>query len=202
MTCFALVDLKRCERCGELCTTCCSQCEPKGDRKHRLTCSRHVSIRPSAESGLGVFARHAFEMGCALICERPLAVVTGDFVAHSRQARDACEREVASLTTARRAVIMDLTDVHGSARSSWGVFATNAIPIANGVALFALTCRINHSCRPNARYTWRADLGCELVSTMPPGKLAAMSRTGLGQEGPRGGRFSGRAEKYVKVRAA
>jgi hypothetical protein len=82
----------------------------------------------------------------------------------------------AGLSQARRSVVMDLTDVHGDernlgsgvTRSCWGIFATNAIPITNGAALFAQTCRVNHSCSPNARYTWRADLGRELVVALKP----------------------------------
>jgi len=35
-------------------------------------------------------------------------------------------------------------------------------------SLFLLTCRANHSCRPNAEYSWSEELGAELLYPCPP----------------------------------
>ena len=63
---------------------------------------------------------------------------------------------------------MSLSDAHNEAPTPYGIFQTNGIPITAADGIFAKTCRLNHSCSPNARYTWRSDLKRELVFAIRP----------------------------------
>ena len=66
---------------------------------------------------------------------------------------------------------------HGLNPDLNGIVKTNSIALGTDAvtgfssphgALFPLVCRLNHACRPNARYVWREDLGKELVFAMRP----------------------------------
>lgn len=45
-------------------------------------------------------------------------------------------------------------------------------------SLFLLTCRANHSCRPNAEYSWSEELGAELLYPCPPALSAEEEAAG------------------------
>ena len=55
-----------------------------------------------------------------------------------------------------------------------GIFRTNCLPLGPLGAdseiwgLFAVACRVNHACKPNARFLWRSDLQRELLIAMRP----------------------------------
>jgi hypothetical protein len=168
-------------------------CQTDDWKVHRYTCSANVDARLSEGRGKCLFALKAFAVGDELIREKPLIVCSsGQCAFNMNSARgfvaDAeVTRLVEALPDAERTVIMALHDAHTDPddhpatagrsiffKSLSGIAQTNCIPLGSGAAekagLFALTCRINHSCpgAANAHYVWREDLGSALVFAMRP----------------------------------
>lgn len=145
-------------------TYCSEACHQEAWEMHKFSCSATVQVKRSQTGdGLGVFARKCFSVGDELIRERPL-VVLADQEFEARGESYLNER-VAKLPPVRRSVVLQLADVYADPPSAVGVIQTNTLPVddQNFGGLFALGCRINHSCRPNACFKWRDDLGCALV---------------------------------------
>ncbi len=75
-------------------------------------------------------------------------------------------------TALQRAQMGKLHDAWHATPTLDGIARTNSIPLGDrgeqGHGLFALICRCNHSCAPNARYVWRKDLGQELLIALQP----------------------------------
>lgn len=127
------------------------------------------------KGGYGLFARQEFAVGDFLIQEKPLFVQSsaGWSTATTQEAAmvmadNQANVQIPLLPAAKRAAVMGLSDVHSAAPSPWGIARTNCIPTGDDSALFALSARINHSCVPNARWLWRADLGCLVIIAMRP----------------------------------
>ena len=200
--------LSSCGRC-KLARYCNKDCQRAAWRKHKHTCSIKLRIGKSVSGdGFGCFAREAFTIGEELHREKPLlqwkavrATRRDATALVQRRMHDAFE----SLPAASQAVAMGLSDTSltraaGDASSLWGVCQTNGIPIGcedddesrtPRSALFAVTCRINHSCTPNARYLWRRDLGLELIFALRP--LAAGEEVTVGYKTAYAGRAARQA---------
>jgi len=131
-------------------TYCSEACHQEAWEMHKFSCSATVQVKRSQTGdGLGVFARKCFSVGDELIRERPL-VVLADQEFEARGESYLNER-VAKLPPVRRSVVLQLADVYADPPSAVGVIQTNTLPVddQNFGGLFALGCRINHSCRPN-----------------------------------------------------
>ena len=110
---------------------------------------------------------------------------------------DAQVRElIPQLPKARHAAVMGLSDAtFPEAVTPLGIWRTNGMPCGDDSGLFALACRINHSCRPNVRWCWRADLGTQHIFAMRPIEegeelLAAYSKT-----------YARRADRVARLQA-
>jgi hypothetical protein len=182
-----------CIECGLPSTNHCKQCkEPYCTREcqigawpmHKFTCSGKVKIAESAGQGMGVFSRRAFEVGDELSREAPL-VVLGNKTQSFSQAHayaigeDEATFMIMQLPEAKRKIALDFTDVHAEVPNRptcGGIARTNSIPMGSSCegspsetgGLFPIACRLNHSCRPNARYIWDPAHGRELVIAMRP----------------------------------
>lgn len=75
-------------------------------------------------------------------------------------------------TPLQKSQISKMLDAWHTTPTIDGIARTNSIPLGDGGehghGLFALICRCNHSCAPNARYIWRQDLGRELLIAIRP----------------------------------
>jgi len=142
---------------------CSRGCQTGDWADHKWTCSVAVEIRPSGVGeGLGVFALRAFEVGEEIVREKPAVRVVGKDLAGAWEGAGGAERRV----------VLGFTDAwcaRGGAPTVAGIVATNSIPMGDGGAgVFAIACRINHACYPNARWLWREDVGRELVLALRP----------------------------------
>jgi hypothetical protein len=130
-----------------------------------------VRIKASLNAGgLGMFAQQCYAVGDVIIREAPL-VVLQDHLVESVGA-EYLEQIFSTLTISSDLAARNLSDsfaLLSGKPSLMGIVASNCIPVANkSTALFASICRINHGCRPNARFIWREDLGQELVVALRP----------------------------------
>jgi hypothetical protein len=134
-----------------------------------------VIIKASLNAGgLGMFAQQCYTVGDVIIREAPL-VVLQDHLVESVGA-EYLEQIFSTLAISSALAARNLSDsfaLLSGKPSLMGMVASNCIPVGNkSTALFASICRINHSCRPNARFIWREDLGQELVVALRPIFLA------------------------------
>ena len=173
---------KQCGRCNDV-SFCSKKCLESKWTYHKLTCSPKVIIKKSTErSGLGVFAKQSFAVGEEIFREKPLIRIPQHLfslnIEHNIQL---CNKLINEHPPEIRDCIMNFTDVRTdlstqeNVPTTYGIFLTNSVPLGNTSngespdgGIFARTCRINHSCKPNARYIWRPDLKRELVIAMRP----------------------------------
>jgi len=134
-----------------------------------------VNIQSSlVGGGLGVFARLHFAVGDEIIRESPLVVLQDHLIESAGSSY--LEMVISNLPSTRSFAVRNLSDAHGKDHEStimgatlMGIVATNCIPITEeSTALFATICRINHSCKPNARFLWRDDLNKMVVLALRP----------------------------------
>lgn len=161
-----------------LCGTCksisfCSKkCQQDAWAKHKYMCSKTIQVKPSQHGGMGVFAKQSFKIGDELIRDKPLII--HDALYDDSNAVNALFK---NCDIAKQQIWTELSDCHSPDNPTpETIYKTNAIPLGatnSGIhitrsGLFARTCRLNHSCTPNARYIWNATLQCELVFAQRP----------------------------------
>lgn len=177
----ARVCARVCARCGAVCESpklcgrcrdasyCSKACQTDHWPAHRLVCARGVRVGECGECGAGVFATASFAPGAEIHREKPLLRTQFDRSdPTSARAKDALGR----VSREARDAAMALSDVWTRPKTLRGVMMTNCLPVGppnrQEEALFALVCRVNHSCRPNACYVWREDLQRELLIAIRP----------------------------------
>ncbi|KAF2261323.1 SET domain-containing protein [Lojkania enalia] len=132
-------------------------------------------VLPSLGKGLGVFAVRALEVGDIVMQEAPALLVhpppfrqgMGYNVTEvGIRARAAFEE----LSEDAQAEIMSLTAYYRPAEARLpgfdllkAIFSSNAYNTGADLGLFPKIARINHSCRPNAGYSWNAAIGKRVV---------------------------------------
>ena len=109
--------------------------------------------------GFGVFALHAVPAGERLLAERPLL----EWSKERGEQQSELAAAVASLAPASRDAFWSLCQnaEHGKRKVVYGIWLSNALPTEDEpatAAVFRVGSRINHSCRPNAHFTWNARL--------------------------------------------
>ena len=162
----------RCGTCGA--PYCSRECQVAGRTTHKFTCSAKVKVGDSS-NGKGVFARMAFEVGDELHSEKPLVVFSNRLYTTGSQVLQAAAQAIHDLPENKKELVMNFTDAHSPLQpTALGIARTNAVPLGFSSAsdpsaysgIFAVTCRMNHACKPNARYIWNAQAGCEKVFAM------------------------------------
>ena len=157
--------------------------------------------RPTVSSGVGVFALFDLEPGKCLIEEIPLAAWDID-ASNAQTDVSELDRIVASLTPKMRQTFQGLWDVHDTSghKSAFGIWMSNAYQrefgdafapaedvISHG-AVFAIICRINHSCRPNSHVAWNHGTLRQTVHALRPiqaGEEITVCYLGAGALSPR-----------------
>ena len=171
---------KHCGKCG-LVHYCSRECQQAAWSTHKWVCSPCVRIAHPSEQdvddgrGARLVALKPFKEGDELARERPFArIAHGDSI-HASDAEAKAHGEALWDTHVKtmksgveRDLLYSLSDAWNDPPTAGGIARTNCIPMGDhndteGSALFAILCRANHSCRPNARYIWRHDLQRELL---------------------------------------
>jgi len=160
-----------CGKCG-LASYCSSDHQRVSWPTHKFLCSAAIEIKCLENRGMGVVARQAFAVGDEIFREKPLVSLPTVLATSQEEAEAKAANQITTLIEAlpdaARSLVLGLTDVHHAEATPYGIFRTNGIPMSGADGLFAKTCRLNHSCSPNSRYTWRADLKRELVFALRP----------------------------------
>ena len=138
-----------------------------------------LQVRAVPGKGLGVVALRAFVRGERLFSEAPLLAwerpANADDAAEPPSA--ALEALVEAASGTRRALFFGLHDklaARGGGKTARGVWGSNAYRTedllagtgrggARVSAVFALACRLNHACAPNAHAAWSGALGQKTV---------------------------------------
>jgi hypothetical protein len=167
-----------CSRCKAF-NLCSSACLKTFWEEHKWTCSTKAEIKTTEHRRKGLFAKTSFAVGDEIIREKPLFVVPSS--CELPYANHMANTAFDNLKPQEREIAFDFSDCKADdgGKSVWGILKTNAIPCGERAGslskvefeyagLFALASRMNHSCKPNARYVWRPDLKRELVMAMRP----------------------------------
>jgi hypothetical protein len=112
---------------------------------------RKFAFREVEGRGLGAFATREFHRGDLILADQPL------FTNNDRKPVNVISA-VQKLSPNEKKEFFSLKNAHsGSQGPICGIFNTNAFSISDTAsAICMLASRFNHSCSPNARYSWHA----------------------------------------------
>ncbi|KAH7928873.1 SET domain-containing protein [Leucogyrophana mollusca] len=115
----------------------------------------------AGKRGQGAFANDGYQRGDLIVAERPLYRVSHSSTAavHSAISK-LSEAELKQYKSLRNSFSQDPTL---SRDPLLGIHQTNAIDTQDGIVLCLAISRFNHSCSPNARYSWHAGSGRQRV---------------------------------------
>ncbi|KZP23668.1 SET domain-containing protein [Athelia psychrophila] len=113
------------------------------------TSSNGFAVEDATSKGLGAFATRPFHRGDLILAERPLYILRLNILAAVENLSEDDRGQFHSLKNGQRC---------GSAIIS--IHETNAFAAGDGeIILCPIASRFNHSCSPNARYSWHAPSG-------------------------------------------
>ena len=133
-----------------------------------------LAVVPLKNRGLGVVAKRSFVKGERILAEAPIlrwVVKQSDIGSGGAVSTATLESLVDSLDDDARAAYFALSqsaERFGPEKSAAGVWMTNAFPAPHpdekqrgeqAAGVFAIICRINHECNPNAHQQWNHPLG-------------------------------------------
>ena len=164
--------LKKCARCQEenAALYCSRACQKEHwNRIHREVCTKVFEVCET-EKGVGLRAGRQFSAGDVLFSEKPVLVhprrVLITDVELEREIRSA---EFDNLSVVLQRSVRELFDKNaaraGTEKTLDGIWETNAVALreTGDSGLFLKFSRLNHSCRPNVRHTWRNDKKKEFI---------------------------------------
>lgn len=122
-------------------------------RAAMIGAARGYVLSDTAGQGLGAFANRKFRRGDLILLEEPL------YTTSHAASPQIIEAAVARLTDDERAQLMELSNVFTGVFGNpfVGIHKTNAFAATDDHAVMCTRAsRFNHSCHPNARYSWHA----------------------------------------------
>ena len=130
-----------------------------------LTRIRGFEVKKARAKGLGVFALQEFYRGDLVIAEAPLFAIPHQPVEcegrkGGRVNRETLEAAIDALAPEKRQEFESLDNTHPSLMGRCGIFATNSFGFHNedSAGIFLHCSRFNHSCCPNATYSWHPEV--------------------------------------------
>ncbi|KAK0492532.1 SET domain-containing protein [Armillaria luteobubalina] len=103
-------------------------------------------VKDAGDKGLGAFAARDIERGDLILAEKPLLPFPDN-----EPSRTELLRAIDKITPKDLLVFLSLKNAHSHEDMIYGICRTNAFP---GGGIVIQTSRFNHSCRPNARYSY------------------------------------------------
>jgi len=122
--------------------------------------------------GNGMIATRKLYPGEVILAETPLFVVPDKIFQNVDNLESYLERRINKLSSDDRTKFFELSDCRNVEKNAFddyfysGSFYTNAMDYAGDAALCPTIAMANHSCRPNAEFVSRPDLGKQLLVTM------------------------------------
>lgn len=116
--------------------------------------------------GYGMVATRKLYPGDLILAEKPVFIVPDAIFEDVEQCEEFLEKEMNKLSSDQRELVLSLTDRRWVEKDEYydpnpycGIFYTNAMTYEDDAVLCPLMARANHSCRPNAEFISRPDLG-------------------------------------------
>ena len=172
---------KKCSKCKSI-LYCSKKCQANHWKAvHKKVCCRGAYIT-DVEHGKGLVAKINFKLGDEIHREKPF--YTGDDRKKSFYTYEDCWKiTFKEMDSTQYKLASDLYDAWGTPKTPAGIGRTNGIPLgydsdSDRYGLFVFISKANHSCLPNARYIWRADLKRELliaITNINPGEEITVS---------------------------
>jgi SET domain-containing protein len=131
--------------------------------KSDLARLRGFEVKKAGAKGLGVFALQKFYRGDLVIAEAPLFSIRREPAGVHNAIQYRCgtiEAAIDALTPEQRKEYESLDNTEPSDMCGCGIFSTNSFEIDedDSVKIFLQSSRFNHSCIPNARYSWNPEV--------------------------------------------
>lgn len=115
-------------------------------------------ILPVPGKGVGMVAQRKLYPGDLILAEAPLLFVPDSL--DQEATNELLEETVCRMTRTQREVLLCLSDCRNpSEPGNLGRYYTNAMSYEDDAVLCPIMARANHSCRPNAEFVARKDLG-------------------------------------------
>ncbi|XP_023321787.1 uncharacterized protein LOC111696421 isoform X2 [Eurytemora carolleeae] len=148
--------------------------------KSEINAGNSASVVPAVEDeifeiinipgkGTGMIARRRIFPGKIILAEEPLLVVTDEIFASTEDTEEYIYNTLNKLGAAKTQLFLELSDCRTPEDPSYvGIFYTNDMNYEGDAGLFPRMSRANHSCKANAEFISRRDLGVQrLVANYP-----------------------------------
>lgn len=120
-----------------------------------------------AGKGTGLIATKNLYAGDLIMEEAPALLVPDEIYEDIEGTSDLIDKQIMKLSSSERELVLGLTDCRDPEDPSYlGLFYTNDMNYDGDAALFPIMARANHSCKPNAEFTTRRDLGRQRLIAM------------------------------------
>ena len=118
--------------------------------------------------GQGMIATTKIYPGDVIYAETPLIIVPDDIFNDVEACEEFLEKKINLLSSEDRELLLGLIDCRNADETFQycGKFYTNAMNYDGDAAICPIIARANHSCRPNAEFVSRPDLGRQLLVAM------------------------------------
>jgi len=123
-------------------------------------------VKKIHSKGMGMIATQKLYPGDLILAEKPMITVPEDIFEDVEKCEEFIDKEINNLSSRDRELILDLSDKRvKETEDSFdptpysGIFYTNAMAYGDGAVLCPVMARANHSCRANAEFVSREDLG-------------------------------------------
>lgn len=139
------------------------------------------TMEPIPDAGFGLVATSPIPRGTQIISEAPLFTLNGIFQ-NTTLAAAAIALKIKALSKEQQRTFLTLHNAYGrDLPPLLGTFKTNTHPLGVGATecgIFPTVSRLNHSCIPNANYSWSSTYGREnvyAVRDIAPGEEITVS---------------------------
>ena len=115
--------------------------------------------------GYGMIATRKLFPGDLILAEKPVFIVPVAIFNDAEQCEGFLDKEMNKLSSCERELVLSLSNRREVEEGSYdpnpycGIFTTNAMKYEEDAVLCPVMARSNHSCKPNAEFITRTDLG-------------------------------------------
>jgi len=115
--------------------------------------------------GFGMIATRKLFPGDLILAEKPIFIVPGAVYEDVETTEEFLDKEIHRVSSEERELFLSLSDKRDAEEDKFdltpycGIFSTNAMTYGDDAVLCPTMARANHSCRPNAEFIARPDLG-------------------------------------------
>jgi len=149
----------------------------------------NFAIRKISGKGTGMFASKKLYPGSVILAEKPLIIMPDEIFNDPELTANFLDKAINKMSSEDRQSFLELHDCRGIDMSYVGTFYTNTMTYGDSednAALMPKMSMANHSCRPNAEFVTRMDLGVQHLVAMhviSPGEEVCINYMAASGEG-------------------